>query len=216
MERKIIMKQWMKRMMCLMCAVGCLMTQTFAYDRASAIKYSDDKALHPSSGYNFYKDKDCANFVSQCLYSGKMKQDKVWYTTKKLGKFYGSNAWVNADALKNYLKNNVGAKKLGSWTEKGTSGPYPSYAYVDNSANLTASNTGKVVVFYDWTGDGEMDHSALYVVDNADTSDKILDGDVKGDLINSHTKNRYHVIWHRNKANETRDTTRIYAFELKG
>ena len=154
MERKIIMKQWMKRMMCLMCAIGCLMTQTFAYDRANAIGYSDDKALHPSSDYNFYKDKDCANFVSQCLYSGKMKQDKVWYTTKKLGKFYGSTAWVNADALKNYLKNNVGAKKLGSWTKDGTGGKYPSYAYVDNSANLTASNTGKVVIFYDWTGDG--------------------------------------------------------------
>ena len=98
------MKKWVKRMMCLACAIGCLMTQTFAYDRTSAIKYSDDKALHPSSGYNFYKDKDCANFVSQCLYSGKMKQDKVWYTTKKLGKFYGSTAWGNADALKNYLK----------------------------------------------------------------------------------------------------------------
>ena len=61
-----------------------------------------------------------------------------------------------------------------------------------------------------------MDHSALYVVDNANTSDKILDGNVKGDLINAHTQNRYHVIWNRDKANTRNYDTRIYAFELKG
>lgn len=208
------MKKWVKRMMCLACAIGCLMTQTFAYDRTSAIKYSDDKALHPSSGYNFYKDKDCANFVSQCLYSGKMKQDKVWYTTKKLGKFYGSTAWVNADALKNYLKNNVGAKKLGSWTKKGTSGQYPSYAYVDNSANLTASNTGKVVIFYDWTGNGTMNHAAFYVANNSVSKEK-QDKGATGDLVNAHTTNRYRTIWNMDRLTSKNDGVRIYAFELK-
>ncbi len=209
------MKQWVKRMMCLVCAIGCLMTQTFAYDRTSAIKYSDEKALNPSGDYHFYKDKDCANFVSQCLYSGKMKQGKVWYTTKKLGKFYGSDAWVNANALKNYLKNNAGAKHIGSWTKEGTSGQYPTYAYVDDSSNLTAKNTGKVVIFYDWTGDGIMEHSALYVVNNAKSKDTEDGKNVTGDLINAHTKNRYHAIWNRDKANSRKYDTRIYAFELK-
>lgn len=208
------MKKWVKRMMCLACAIGCLMTQTFAYDRTSAIKYSDERASNPSSDYHFYKGKDCANFVSQCLYSGKMKQDKVWYTTKKGEKFYGSTAWVNANALKNYLKNNVGAKKLGSWTKKGTSGQYPSYAYVDNSANLTASNTGKVVIFYDWTGNGTMNHAAFYVANNSVSKEK-QDKGATGDLVNAHTTNRYRTIWNMDRLTSKNDGVRIYAFELK-
>ncbi len=207
------MKQWVKRMMCLVCAVGCLMTQTFAYDRTSAIKYSDEKALKPSSAYHEYSS-DCTNFVSQCLYSGKMKQDKVWYTTKKLGKFYGSTEWVNANALKNYLKNNVGAKKLGSWTKKGTSGQYPSYAYVDNSSNLTTKNTGKVVIFYDWTGNGTMNHAAFYVADNAVSKEK-QDKGATGDLVNAHTRNRYRTVWNMDRLSSKNDGVRIYAFELK-
>lgn len=207
------MKKWVKRMMCLACAIGCLMTQTFAYDRTSAIKYSDEKALKPSSAYHEY-GSDCTNFVSQCLYSGKMKQDTVWYTTKKLGKFYGSTEWVNANALKNYLKNNVGAKKLGSWTKNGTSGPYPSYAYVDNSANLTASNTGKVVIFYDWTGNGTMNHAAFYVANNSVSKEK-QDKGATGDLVNAHTRNRYRTIWNMDRLTSNNKSMRVYAFELK-
>lgn len=208
------MRQWIKRMMCLVCAIGCLMTQTFAYDRTIAIDYSDKQALNPNSAYHFYKDKDCANFVSQCLYSGKMKKDSVWYTTNKLGKFYGSDAWANANALKNYLKNNARAKLLSAWTRKGTDGQYPTYAYKNNSSNLTASNTGKVVVFYDWTGNGTMNHSSFYVADKAKSKCEDDGKNVTGDLINAHTTNRYRAIWNRDRANKNRDTTRIYAFEL--
>ena len=59
-----------------------------------------------------------------------------------------------------------------------------------------------------------MDHSALYVVNNAKSKDAD-DGNVTGDLINAHTTNRYHAIWNRDQANTRNYDTRIYAFELK-
>ena len=59
-----------------------------------------------------------------------------------------------------------------------------------------------------------MGHSSFYVVNNAKTQDTAHDGNVTGDLINQHSIERYHVIWNRDKENQRRDYTRIYAFEL--
>jgi hypothetical protein len=72
----------------------------------------------------------------------------------------------------------------------------------------------KVVLFYDWDGDGTMNHAALFVANNSSTYDTTADGNVTGDLINQHTTNRQRVIWNADKRNSYRTTTRIYAFEI--
>lgn len=169
-----------------------------------------------AGGYKYY-DQDCTNFVSQCLYAGGMDQDNTWWSklaTSGSGASTWRNdstAWINANALKDYLKNNNKAKKIGSWAQRDT--PYATQ-YIDNSANLTSSNTGKTVLFYDWDGDGVMNHAAFFVVNNAKSLETEDDGNVTGDLINQHTENRKHAIWHGDKRNTDAKTTEIHGFEL--
>ena len=205
--------QW-KTLLCCVGVVACLSASAMAYSRSAAISYSDKYAKSPNPSYEFYASRDCTNFVSQCFNAGGMSKTGTWYTYYNSdGEMCGSPAWVGADAFKNYVKN-LGWTKLGNWSKDGSTGTYKTYAYINNSANLTSSNTGKTVVFYDWFGDGEMDHAAFYVVNNAKTADVLGDGNVTGDLVNQHSNERYHVIWNRDLANPNRDDTRIYAFEM--
>lgn len=192
-----------------------------AYSRVDAIAYSDKYALTVNGspiagGYNNYGDSDCTNYVSQCLYAGGMQQDSIWNsklytsgtgvsTTRK-----DSTAWTLADGLKNYLKDNKNATKLGGWAKADTQ---YGKKYADNNSSLTIYNTGKTVLFYDWDTDGKMNHAALFVVDNAKSLDT-ADGNVTGDLINQHSSFRKHAIWHADKRNAHAKTTTIYAFAL--
>lgn len=195
------------------CTISCMLSSAMAYSTTNAIQYADDKASNPSSGYAYYQSGDCTNYVSQCLYSGGLTRDSVWtFTLNTDGKRYGSVAWINANSLKNYLKNNRGATKIGSWQKTATMQGF--YSYTNNSANLTDSNKGKTIIFYDWDADWDIDHSALLVADNSETWNTELDGFVHGDLINQHTSNRRRVIWNADKRNAYRASTRIYAFQL--
>lgn len=60
----------------------------------------NNKTLYNTAEYTVYSGRDCANFVSQCLYAGGLTTDTVW---KK-----DSYAWVNAAGLANYLITNRG------------------------------------------------------------------------------------------------------------
>lgn len=138
--------------------------------------------------------------------------DSVWKTYISGGARYDTTAWVRADALKNYLRDNRGATKIGSWQRNATISGF--YSYTNNSANLTNSNKGKTVIFYDWDGDWQINHSAFFVVDNTLTSNTSLDGNVTGDLINQHSNYNKHVIWNADKRNGYAKSTLIYAFQL--
>lgn len=220
--KKFFANRFVKGLLCTACASACLLSSAFAFDSSAAISYADKFALSPNSGYYYY-DKDCANFVSQCLYSGKLtKEPGVWEAKPGLfdGKYRGikgNNAsypypWTTSNSLKEYLKTR-GAKKIGSWKKKADISGFA--AYVDNSANLTNSNKGRTVIFYDWEGDWKINHAALFVADNQKTQDTKTDGNVTGDLIDQHTPDRKRVIWHGDNRNRrNRDTTLIYAFEL--
>jgi len=205
-ERSVLKtKKLIIRLFFIVGVMASFASTAFAFNASAAKSYSDDHALNPSYEYSYYDGADCANFVSQCLHNGGMVPNSTWT--------YNSTAWVNANALKNYLKNGY-ATKIGSWSKYGSSAPYKTYAYINNSSNLTSSNAGKVVLFYDWEGDGTMNHAAFFVKNNATTSSTSLDGNVTGDLINQHSVNRKHVIWNADKRNQYRSTTRIYAFEI--
>ena len=200
----------------------------WAFNRTSSANYSNTYAISPNSfnvidgsGYNVHSE-DCTNFTSQSLYAGGLSMDLTWNSTvgynQSFGRFYrvDSATWVGANALKNYLKNNNLATKIGSWSKNGTPAPYVTYAYVNNSSNMTSTDTGKVIVFYDWTGDGTMDHTALLVVNNGHST---YSGEGTGDLINQHSTNRYHVLWrpdYRQRDNEDDRIckTRVYAFAM--
>ena len=200
----------------------------FAYSRNAAINYADKYAINANrldslgNGYNVYNDNDCTNFVSQCLYAGGMTQDSTWnsklWFSSNVAHRTDSDAWVNADSLKNYLKNTGKASKIGSWSKNGSGAPYITNAFVNNSNNLTSNNTGKVVLFYDWEFDGTMNHSALFVADNSAST---YSGEGTGDLVDQHSKNRKHVMWHADlrhaqtdQGQYQRSITRVYAFEI--
>lgn len=121
-----------------------------------------------------------------------------------------TTAWVNANALKNYVKNNLGATRLSQgWAKVGhyNSAGLWYYGYINNSANIP--NTGDVIVFYDWMGDGDIDH-ASYCVGTGTSADSTG----YGDLIDAHSSARYRSIWHLDHWNKDRYTTEIYAFRL--
>ena len=118
------MKHLLKKALSGIIITAALFNYAGAYSRVDAIAYSDKYALTVNGspiagGYNNYGDSDCTNYVSQCLYAGGMQQDSIWNsklytsgtgvsTTRK-----DSTAWTLADGLKNYLKDNKKATKLG-------------------------------------------------------------------------------------------------------
>lgn len=208
----------MKKMIGIACLSMIMSASAVAYNASDAIDYSDKYALNRNDliiagGYNSYSN-DCTNFVSQCLEAGGLEQDDEWYSRVSSTGIVSSvrkdsRTWTVADDLKEYLKNNV-ATKIGSWSRNGVDG---TNKYVDNSSNLTSSNEGKTVLFYDWDSDGQMNHAAFFVKNNSKSLDSDDNG-ARGDLINQHSGDRKRAIWHGDERNTHRKTTRIYAFEL--
>lgn len=190
--------------------LNALAVPSFAYSRANAVAYADKYVLNSNSNHQYFTNGgNCTNFVSQCLYAGGVKMDSIWYCVMESSPMYNqySSAWLRADSLKNYLKNNLGAERLVSkWTKYGNSSQGV-YGYTDNSSNLT--NTGIEIVFYDWQDDGIIDHASIIV-----GTGTALDGTGYGDLIDQNTTDRKHTIWHLDSYNANKLTTAIYAFRL--
>lgn len=217
----------MKKVICFLLStlllICLLSTSVFAaYSPSKAISYSDKYALSPNSlntvgeGYNVYSGNDCTNYVSQCLYEGGRNQDSQWKSTIKwqgnVPRRTDSTVWTVANDFKNYLNSSGRSTKIGSWSLRGSPEPYRTFAYANNSNNLTSSNVGKVVLFYDFQGDGHMDHSAFFVKNNGSST---YSGEGTGDLINQHSTNRKHVLWRPDKRDiAQKETTRVYGFEL--
>lgn len=135
--------------------------------------------------------------------------DSIWKCTQGMTSYYNTytKAWTVADDLKNYMKNNLGAERLVSKWKKYADSSTNTYAYINNSGNLT--NTGIEVVFYDWQDDGTIDHASIIV-----GTGTALDGTGYGDLIDQNTTDRKHAIWHLDSFNDNKYDTAIYAFRL--
>lgn len=96
-----------------MLLLSCISINAFAtFDQAKAQRYADTYALSSNSLYRYWPDNDCTNFVSQCLYAGGMKECDDWYYNNALSQ---SATWIQANQLKEYLKNDVKATLLGRW-----------------------------------------------------------------------------------------------------
>lgn len=208
-------KRIVSKLMIILVVCAGLVIPTFAYNRTTAVSYANTYALSYNSNYRSFAGSggDCANFVSQCLYAGGLSMSNTWKYIWSSGNNRNNDtctaAWNNANSLKNYLKNNIGAPILAPKWRKVAIPSQSTYAYVDNSANITTSDGGKVVVFYDWYDDGIIDHTSLCVGTGTDTGSSRY-----GDLIDAHTGNRKQAIWHLDPYNSYRDTTAVYAFRL--
>lgn len=119
-----------------------------------AQKYTDSSGKMSgtyNSKYNVYKPTsfsyygyDCANFVSQCLYAGGLKESKEWKRVLKKQNYKnidGGVAWVNAPELFRYLKSQ-------------------GFSYEVVKADLSNIHKGDVV-FMDFNNDGKVNHSTI-------------------------------------------------------
>lgn len=203
------MKKTLKRMLSLTLALAvalCLPMSAFAaYSGTDAIAYADAHVYNYNSLIRPGIGGDCANFVSQCLFAGGMEMNSKWYNYPYESGAH-SDSWYGADSLKNYLKNDYGATRLVSkWTYDGRGS---SYKVVDNSANLVGD--GHEVIFYSWDDTNKVDHAAICIGTGRDATNT----NCFGDLIDAHTTDRYHAIWHLKLYNSGNRLTAIYGFRV--
>lgn len=164
------------------------------YNRQKAVEYADKycgAAWGNSNDFKYnskYMDYngaggDCTNFASQVLgdkEAGGLRQDGTWFCSiPKYGRGSGSKAWVNADALKNYLIYNGKAKVIKVGTYKELTTPTKDSSVIPVSKLCLGD-----IICYE-KGKGNIDHFA--VVTGFDSNGY--------PLVNSHTTDRYHVPW---------------------
>ncbi len=85
------------------------------YDRDAVFDYCEKYALYPNKNdYCYFDGGDCANFVSQCLYSGGIKMNKDWEFVSKgteiFGRYLGdeyTHSWSVTNDNYEYFKNNL-------------------------------------------------------------------------------------------------------------
>ncbi|MEW6771999.1 MAG: amidase domain-containing protein [Bacillota bacterium] len=196
-------KQWDIRLRAALVALlitGLLVSPVaaFAYDPAGACSYADRYALSPNPNYPYF-EKDCTNFVSQCLHEGggipfDTAGTRQWYCQKVWYGWSYTQEWTVADRFWQWLINDNYAQNLGYWN----------YPQPDNNS-ITAPGD---VFLYNWntTTDTIFDHASI----NAAYGTDINSGKI-GDLVDQHTTNRLHAIWHLIPYNPQYQTTRIYA-----
>ncbi len=209
-----VKKRMISAVLAMIVFVSALSVPSFAYSRTNAVNYANTYALNHNVNYSYFLiNGNCANFVSQCMYAGGVQMDGTWYYKQKVFGDSYSNAWTVANDLKNYMKNNLGAERLVSkWRRTGRSSD-GSYSYVNNSNNLT--NAGIEVVFYDWRGDGIIDHASIVVGTGNSADGSAYKGSSYGDLVNQNSTDRKQTLWHLDQYNtKNRDYTEIYAFRL--
>ena len=134
---------------------------SYTLDMEKAIAYGDQWALSRNPLYEDFTGRggNCANFVSQCMYAAGFPLNGEWYMK---GVKYNKGPWFFAN--ENYLY----------FSNYGTA----------EAADETNINRGDLV-YYDWTGDGHIDHTALCVGK----------GDDGQPAVDSNTTNALHANW---------------------
>ena len=139
--------------------------EKYKYNRTKAKDYANKWAFWHNPKYeNFDNIKgagDCANFVSQCLYSGGFPMKKTtgksgWYSKKAdflerkihRGNFVCAKAWSLAHEQYKYFKQHYTVKE-----------------YKIKSVNDIKKTASKVkigdLLYFDFTSDGKIDHSTI-------------------------------------------------------
>ncbi|MBC7228501.1 MAG: amidase domain-containing protein [Thermoflexales bacterium] len=146
------------------------------YNRAGAVAYADRWWNSHNPRYRYFPGDDCTNYVSQCFDDGGQalmawRAPFVWwYDFHSTGDVWDdtwSTSWaVPHDQAYNLSRNTNVDEMRGS--------------YVASARELTLGDS----LYYDFDGDGILDHSAIVV--------EIRNGEP---YVNYHTNNTYHRHW---------------------
>ncbi|QCX34803.1 hypothetical protein FDN13_06565 [Caloramator sp. E03] len=163
-----------------------------SYNRKKAVEYADkycgaawgsDNEFKYNKKYSDYNGLggDCTNFVSQVIgdeEGGGLLKDKIWFcSSSKGGRCFGSKAWVNAGAFKDYIIYSGKGRIIKKGTYKDLTKPIEGY-----KGAIYKLEAGDLICY---EKKGKADHFAV-----------ITSFDSHGyPLVNSHTTDRYHVPW---------------------
>jgi hypothetical protein len=172
----------------------------FAYNRSAAVAYADKWALSNDPNYLHYSE-DCTGFASEAMYAGGDQQNRAWH---------GDKTSLSADwdvAPDNYFYEvNQNGAHLAETVNSSNSDYWNSY-----NATLPGD-----LIYYDWTGDGSIDHMAFQVNAGKAASDPNNPGwSFTGDLMDQHTTNRWHAPWNDIEYNPNYSITVIYEVSHK-
>lgn len=128
------------------------------FNIADGVAYAKDHALSPNkNGYGYFQKGDCANFASQILAAGGMRQTtdypneyRGWWHKKVNGSHKHSRVWKIASLFANYM--NV------------------TYKTKNNTAFSYSLKKGDFIAG-DWTSDGKWDHIG-FVTKKSKTTNK--------------------------------------------
>lgn len=164
---------------------GVFIASVSAFNRQihidSVQNYAQTWALSRNPAYIDYDPHggDCAAFVSQSM-NQVMSQNNMWKQGTKILWFIVGNtaSWSNADALHDYIVNDMSTMTGGSF--------YVKSAITTTTANRPTdwAHSNGSPIFYDWDGNGTYDHAAI--------STKYQDGKT---LVCAHNTDRKNVLW---------------------
>ena len=159
---------------------GCRRSQLYIYSAKAAKYYAEFwwnkyNPLYKTAN----KNRDCANFVSQCLYAGGEPLNSTWYNNRiKI-----SSAWGDAIKLYQYLKKSRVSKEY----------IIKKYSDVDTIGRILYSMpTCSAVLFIDNESNGSIDHAML-----------------SGQIIRGGSQNRSYDIFYYAHSNACRGTEYI-------
>ena len=177
----------------------------YNYDRKEAINYAHKYAAEPNtSNYYYFKNGDCANFVSQCLHAGGIEMSKEWNFFYQ-GYHIPGNHWLFEDYTL-------------TWTTA-----YSQYKYFLNNLNIS---TGEVIVFNSKADMEQKLENGTYDIEPGDlmyfqtpnrtypTHATIIDSVSTTITFSAHTKNRENTsineFWNSNNGGK------VYIVHLRG
>ena len=179
-----------------------------SYNEQAATNYANEYWSSYNPAYPSYGN-DCTNFVSQALYSGGLRgpvyfnahmgvyqttsNNYYWFMLPQYGAY--SYSWTVAQDLYDHLLS-FGYAKL--------QGTYPGTDLNEYSGVYRGDP-----IFFSWTSNGSMDHAVIQVGVGTDP----YFGEY-GNVVDSHTNNRYHAFWDLYGENQSRATTTVYTVHI--
>lgn len=175
-----------------------------ALDRGNAADYADTWYDAKNGVYPGFSD-DCTNFISQALHAGGIKFRTADFSWS--GPYDNPAYWYANGTLDEWTQTWAVAKKSANWVNGLANGRETVVPANQEGAQPPSGYRKRGnVVYYDWDGDGVINHASIVTVaDGTDPSSGRT-----GTLIDQHTTNRKHAIWNLVPYNSQAQTTVYY------
>lgn len=166
---------------------------SLTFTGSNAASYADRYATSRNSNFPSF-GSDCTNFTSQAINAGgypMQYSDPQWWIQHEWWGWNYTHSWSVVVDNWNFLIQDY----PGGWD----------WGYQDTSRNTNGALYGDIL-FYDWDGNGTLDHTSMEVAySGCDPSNPSW----CGDLVDQHTNDRYHAIWHLKPYNSQAATTKV-------